>query len=219
MLFTPYNELLESASQLDVVPDDASASSTFEVDRITPKPNRSKHVKKAVTFDESHNIRYAAQHCKEDCHEHWYSPYDVQGFRTMNTFALKKMYLGGAPTTSASRLSTRAVIEHTYNMCQSTLLSGEDASKVLTPSETEQLKMALQDPAFPSGLTLYTTLSIRREVRIRRSKVVDMVKLIQRTIKDADEYVKAEYIRGAVEAISRPARIFARLVGQAHHAS
>jgi hypothetical protein len=214
LLFTPYNELIESASQLDVVSDDASASSTFEVARITPKTTGSKRVKKAVSFDESRNIRYAARHCKEDCYEHWYSPYEVSGFRTMNTFALKKMYLG-APTTGESRLSTRAVIEHTYNVCQSTMLTGEDESKVLTPSETEQLRMALQDPAFPCGLTLYTTLAIRREVRVRRSKVVEMVKLIQRTIQDADEDVKAEYMRGAVESISRPGKHFARVVGQA----
>eukprot|EP00977_Amphora_coffeiformis_P010789 scaffold2519_cov168-Amphora_coffeaeformis.AAC.26 len=108
--------------------------------------------------------------------------------------------------------SVKAVLEHTYSACEGMLY--EDI-EVLCPIETAQLRAALRDPVFPVGLAAYASSRIRRDVRARRRKVVEVVRLIQRTVQNTNnEDATAEYIRASVETISRASRLFAQLIAE-----
>ena len=211
MIFTPYNELIQAIPILEL-PDDASESSTFAVRLANARKAMlaTKSTKKSVGFDESKNTVYKSESGKNDWAERWYTAYDIQNFRSQNSFALKQLHRESL-STSENVLSTKAVIDHTYCACQGMLF---DDIEVLCPEETEQLYDALRDPIYPTGLASYTSSTIRRDVRARRSKVVEVVKAIQRTVGGAQDDATAEYIRKSSENISRPSRIFAQLIAQ-----
>ena len=211
MIFTPTNELMQSIPKLELA-DDASESSTFYVGFSTPLKTRQVSrslVKKSVAIDESKNTCIETYYPKEDLENRWYTVYDINSFRTLNGFSLKKMQR--ATLLGENAVSVTAVLEHTYDACKGMLY--EDI-EVLCPIETAQLRGALRDPVYQVGLACYATSDIRRDVRERRRKVVEVVKLIQRATRNTTPEVTADYIRASVETISRPSRIFSQLIAE-----
>ena len=198
--------------------DDSSESSTFSVGfstplKLSPQQQQAERsvVKKSVSFDQSQNTVIETHYPKEELEHRWYSAYDVHSFRTLNSFALKKLQRE-ALLGEQDLPSVKAVLEHTYSACEGMLY--EDI-EVLCPIETAQLRAALSDPVFPVGLTAYASSRIRRDVRARRRQAVDVVRLIQRTVPNANrDDATAEYMRASVKTISRPSRLFAQLVAE-----
>lgn len=209
MIVKPKSDLIQTVPKLELA-DDASESSTFYVGSSPPRKTRrcSGRVRKSVVIDESLNTCIETHYPQEEMEERWYTAYEVQGLRTMNGFELRKMYReAGAKEDCAS---AKAVLQFTYEACQGMLY---DDIEVLCPDETAQLRRALHET--PTGLASYASSTIRRDVRARRRKVVDVVRLIQRAVRDDmhDDAV-ADYIRASVETVSRPSRLFAQLVAE-----
>lgn len=206
MIFTPY-------PQIDV-DDDASQSSTFEVDAFAVPKMMSRssfcRPKKSVAFDETKNEVRETKYPKEECVERWYTAYELQSFRSMVGFSAKQMQRGSAMF-EAGHMSAASVLESTYQACLGMMY---DDIEILCPVESEQLFSALCDATFPIGLTSYASPAMRRDLRMRRQKVVSIVMLIQRTVKEQHVDATAEYIRMSLESISRPSRLYAQLIGQ-----
>ena len=220
MIFTPYSDILQSLPSNTYLSDDASESSTFAVGfASTPaKRRRTSRGVKSVSFDESKNTSHECQHSKVESNETWYSAYEIHGFRSLNTFALKQLERASRDLVGDGlMLSVKDVIDNTYTACQGMLF---DDIEVLCPVETAQLRQALRNPVFPMGLASYSSVSIRRDVRSRRCKVVQAVLLVQRTVtpggndSQVDDNMVANYIRQSSENISRPSRIFAQLIAE-----
>lgn len=161
----------------------------------------------------SENVAHEPVMEKEICSTMWYTPCDLQAFRTAAVQTILKFRRQeGLPSLN---LPPSMVIENTYEACSGMLYEGIE---VLCPVETARLRGALHDDRFPAGLEAHVSDKIRNDIRRRRAKLYYVMKLIQQaTAVDNKEFTHddmAEVIRVTCEDFSRPSRLFAQLCAE-----
>jgi hypothetical protein len=211
--------------QLRILPidDDASTSSTVSVSKLS-KPQSlaaptTKRVRKSVHFNESANTFHCnCDHMyEEDSYDLWYSGKDMRDFKDDFSRCVKDILQ--FEVENQGHRSYCSVMHRIYEACCE-VESEKDTGHIAKSDET-LLNQWVKLTESRHGLEKKSNLVQAKDKSFRRLDLVDTVLFHQEECGDHrlhnDAY--SEMIRGACENISRPSRLYARLLACAHAAA
>jgi hypothetical protein len=200
-----------------------------------------KKTKKSIRFDEDRDISYKnTQMCREDCKLLWCS---VQEFQRMKaaTAGLARQ-VARYEEMDTSQHSYRRVMERTYEACCQTSIinmnnepvnddddddDGSTVDNILTAGGEQELEKWMECATTRLGLEKRAVRLIAQDRYARRKKITKTVLRLQDTCVSSSTTTttpvtpegKAELLRAASQAISRPSRLFAEVMARAQAAS
>jgi hypothetical protein len=203
-------------SSTPLLVDDASISSTISVDRETKK-ELSTSSSKRVTFNLSLNEKRDNKViCKEDCLNLWYNSSDYKYFKQSTLSAANAIIQ--AESRSRTPYSYQRVLERTYQQCRNAISECDEFQNLSTTEDRRHLNHWAKVAPSRVGMERWAVRSIAKSKSIRRFEIVDIVLSIQDA--HAKQQTDAhEVIRNSCERISRPSRLFAVALAQAHAAA
>jgi hypothetical protein len=185
--------------------------------------------KKSVRFNQTASEFYSnTVICKEDCADLWYNAAEYRHFKATIKFLAQE--INDYENKSADPYSYQRIVLRTHEACcrqhssscsSSGSCSSVTSSSVLTSMEEQHLKRWLQGSPMRCGLEFVAILDLARGRYARRQNLLQVVMDFQNemdTTSSEDENSngeRAEYLREACEAVSRPSRMFARQLAQA----
>lgn len=160
--------------------------------------------RRRVSFCESKSIIYEnTTLCKEECRELWFSPEEMQGFKT-STAILSRRVL----TSSNPKYQT---------WINELTMAYEGFTKVSCADDMQQiLELSYQTPFNPflMGLEKWTLRRIAHDKALRRKNLLEVIREEKHDLKSSNSY-KIKQTRKASREISRPSRLFAHHVALA----
>jgi hypothetical protein len=197
--------------------------------------------KSMVRFDVALNKEYEnTEMCFEECRFLWYSSRQLQTFKDSN-YAHAEDIIQSEKAMASSPLSYKRLLRLTYKACCHCQENDEDIEEAdedgnsivvsLTPSQQEALELLLghNDLALCRlGMDRMIVRSIARDMHLRRKEMQRFIYQLQEMKmttsnssddKDDKKLLLAEMIRSRCQALSRPARLYARHLAQAQAAS
>jgi hypothetical protein len=193
--------------------DDSSTSSTVLVDR-TSKGEQST-LTKSVRFHEASNVEHANENaCQEDYEDSWYSQADYRRFKATSMYMARE--IAKLENRNRAPFSYHRVLLRTYEACCS--VHEETNASVLTSFERKHLERWTEVATSRLGLERWTVRSIQSDKLLRRNEIYRIVMELQNIVTQNPE-PKADFLRQSSERISRPSRVFARTLAEAHAAA
>lgn len=165
---------------------------------------------------------------EEDCSNLWYSALEIHRFKDANMDFAGQVAFADRQKKGNDECSYQNVLKRTYQAC--CLCSHETDSNILTRHEEKHLIKWLDCEPNRLGTERKTIAEIGRDRRYRRSRIMDLVLIIQETMRknnggnangtsrpDAD--AMARVMSDSCQQVSRPSRLFARHLAMAQAAS
>jgi len=188
--------------------DDASISSTLTVDR------KNKALTRTVSFNLEANQQHANEAmCKEECSELWYRGRDYAAFKHMNMTAAKSIV--NAESRSKAPYSYTRVLERTLALCRGAIDENTDFLQLSTSEDRRHLQRWAQIAPARHGIEKWAVRSLSKDKSSRRQEANDAV-LDTQDLEFQRNVDMDEMIRKAYQRVSRPSRLFAAAMADAH---
>lgn len=170
-----------------------------------------KHTGNVVRFDEIQNTSFRnTQVCEEDIKKQWYSALDFERFKS-ETLIVGHEILRKESSKFPERFSYQGVLQLTFEMCCQ--CTSETDGSVLSRQQEEDLMGRMRRSSAWVGLERQIVRAIVLDKCSRRRRLISLVS----TPTNVSQMGEAA-IRKACMKISRPSRLFARQIAQAHAA-
>lgn len=202
--------------------DDESISSTLTVERLNcakqyqdaqefTSQQQGRKQGKHVSFNMSANVEYPNKAMTADeCKDLWYRVKDYKVFRAVALDSAQQIIRIEAR--NRAPYSYQRVMEMTYGAC---CQAYDDNDQVVPPSELVHLQRWLEVATSRCGLEKWAIRRIGRDKSHRRDEIADTVLQLQKVCNNEKNCHSDEFIRSSSAAISRPSRLFARIMAQA----
>lgn len=210
--------------------EEGSTSSTITVydrkqlqtDQLSQRATVKNNTKstKRVDFNLSANTVHCNSYNDQDVSRAWYSRMDYHSFREHNEAMIKE--IAEVERKNRFPFSYTRIVTRTYRACND---CAEDMSNksfpVLDETEMSRLKRWLNVSTSRLGLEKWAIKGYRNERQYKVYELVESVLDLQDMESDELQYVDDvdELIRIACERLTRPSKMFARIVAEAHAAS
>lgn len=164
-----------------------------------------------MAYDNPHNLS------EEDCHDFWLTSDEILSFKAYNAIFATTI----TRAKSSSPYSYRRVLQRIYEGC----CRCRDETPIITSNFVTQdddihLKQWFDTASSLVGIERKAVKEISRDRYYRRDQMIDLVMEIQNTDPIlVDNETKREFMRSSCASMSRPARMLARHLAQAHAAS
>jgi hypothetical protein len=198
--------------------DDASMTSTMTVERGSSSTNQAVSTtdddasssRRSVSFCMAKNESFSNNAiCKEDLRVLWYESSDFKHFRSYAAHVAKEIIK--AEARSKGPFSYERVMTHTYVCC---CKATSEQGNVLTADEFDLLVRWAKVATSRLGLEKWSIRSMAHDRSYRRSLMVDMVLEAQNNY--LDDFVRMDaYVADSCATISRPMRLFSRILAEA----
>jgi hypothetical protein len=175
--------------------------------------------RRVVRFDETLNKEYAnTSMCSEDCRFLWYNSKQLQAFNDSNYAHAQELLESGKKKAVLGRpISYKRLLRLTYRACCRAGDNGEGAD--LAPSQLEDLEFLFSHLDLRGlGMERMVARANARDIQLRRMEMTSIILQLELSSTDdssAEDHDKAEMIRARCQALSRPARLYARHLAQA----
>mmetsp|Transcript_1639 Transcript_1639/g.2350 ORF Transcript_1639/g.2350 Transcript_1639/m.2350 type:complete len:241 (+) Transcript_1639:106-828(+) len=169
-----------------------------------------------VRFDEKRNEKHmsaANSKCRESC---WLAQEELYSLKREVALLNKKL----ARSNSSTECNYRRVVTCVFNVCCSVGLEIDTSNgSLICPADQADLKKCIDKSVARLGLDRITLQVIQEFARSRRALMLIKIEDFQAMASTLSKESKADLIQVAVQALSRPSRLFAREVGRAVGAS
>lgn len=197
--------------------DDASVSSTLTVDRLNDKQiSVVPETKKRVTFDMEKNATNTYDSTLNDeKNSQWYGLHEYKEFKHLAKQAANQIIT--IESRNRAPFSYQRVMKKTFDTC---LHETCDRDEILPESEFLHLLRWVEVATSRCGLEKWSLQHLSRDRSIRRRELIQTVLNIQQnsiSVSNTDDI--DEFIRTTCENISRPSRLFARVMAKALEAA
>ena len=177
--------------------------------------------RRVVTIDETCNASYAnTQWCADDCKRHWYTRLDYQQIKTNVKLMAKRMTQRERDSRGDDdeNESYHNVLLRVYEACGA--VPQETTEAILTADEQALLAQLVGKAQHRAGLEKIGIQALAHGKRHCRAVVLDTVLTVQATHRAAaSRRTRTQLLRLSCQAVSRPSRVWARVMAQALEAS
>jgi hypothetical protein len=162
--------------------------------------------------------------CSEDCRFLWYNAKQLQAFSDSNYAHAQEIILSGTKADPGPVISYMRLLRLTYLACCRANFIGDSGDEAdLASSQQEDLEFLFSHLELRGlGMEYIIVRANARDIQLRRMEMTSRIAELEMTT-STDSYSendddKAETIRCRCQALSRPARLYARQIARAQAA-